>query len=407
MSSLRHAVEKVVANGNCTGCGGCALISSDIRMKLDSEGFLRPSFGSNEVAADGDLASLFQSMCPGLVVSERDDPELLVHPTFGKYVSAWEGWAEDKQVRQAGSSAGVLTALSSWLVESKQTRTVIGSAADSTKPGRTVAVEITSRDEALKSSGSRYAPVCNLPGLRPSQSENALVGKPCEVTAAKQLYDATGIAGDARPILLSFFCAGTPSQNATNELIERLGVQVDQVESLQYRGDGWPGRFRVQTSDAEERSMSYQDSWGKHLGRDLQWRCKLCVDGTGGHADISVGDYWNADENGFPLFEDSDGNSAVIARTYRGHELLMRAVADGIISLRQLDLHSVASVQPLQATRKRTLFGRLVGRRLAGKSVPNYVGYGLLGYAKGNVVDTLRAVLGTFRRTIAQRGPDK
>ncbi|WP_432246050.1 Coenzyme F420 hydrogenase/dehydrogenase, beta subunit C-terminal domain [Arthrobacter sp. G.S.26] len=346
-------------------------------------------------------------MCPGLSVSERPDPTLSHHPTFGKFVSAWEGWATDEVVRRSGSSAGVLTAMSGWLIDTKQTGRVIGSARDQVKPSRTVPVIIMSREEALRSAGSRYAPVSNLPLLQSDAAENAFVGKPCEASAAKQLFDANEVPDESRPVLLSFFCAGTPSQAATEDLVRKLGVEVEQVSTLDYRGDGWPGEFRIGLNDGTNRSMSYHESWGGHLGRNLQWRCKLCVDGTGGHADIAVGDYWHADANGFPVFSDAEGTSAVIARTVRGERLLQEAAAAGVVRLRPLDLAKVAAVQPLQVTRKNTLLGRLIGRRLAGKSVPKYRGYFLFRLGMIDPFNSLKSIAGTYRRTVSRMGPNR
>jgi coenzyme F420 hydrogenase subunit beta len=406
--SFRRAVEKVVKDGNCTGCGGCALLSTNIEMKLDSSGFMRPTFLQEAVSdSDPNLVRLFRRMCPGVSVSERADPTLLHHPTFGKFVSAWEGRATDDLVRKTGSSAGVLTALSTWLIESNQTALVVGSARDQVKPSRTVPVAIMSREEALLSAGSRYAPVSNLQLLKPNAATNAFVGKPCEASAAKQLFDATKVPEESRPVLLSFFCAGTPSQNATEELVRKLGVEVEDVRTLDYRGNGWPGDFRLGLNDGTDRSMSYHESWGGHLGRDLQWRCKLCVDGTGGHADIAVGDYWHADEKGFPIFSDADGTSAVIARTQRGEALLQQAAAAGVLSLGPLDLRKVAAIQPLQVARKNTLLGRLVGRRLGGKSVPRYRGYSLVRLGLTDLRNSIKSTLGTYRRTVRRMGPNR
>jgi coenzyme F420 hydrogenase subunit beta len=36
--------------------------------------------------------------------------------------------------------------------------------------------------------------------------------------------------------------------------------------------------------------MSYADSWGGILSRHVQFRCKICPDGTGGFADVVCAD---------------------------------------------------------------------------------------------------------------------
>jgi coenzyme F420 hydrogenase subunit beta len=401
---LTSAIDRVVKNDNCTGCGACQLISARVTMSMDASGFLRPTVEVGAKALDREghqnELSLFKRTCPGIGVRAPRRQYNEQHPIFGGYVSVWEAWATDDEIRNAGSSGGVLTALASWLVGSGKSSGVVGSRSDSLRPIRTVPIRITSREEAIAAAGSRYAPVCNLPLLRGGDTQStALIGKPCEVSAAHQLFDARQTSERERPILLSFFCAGTPSQVATDSLVTGLGIAPEQVTALRYRGNGWPGSFEVRT-DRVVRDMSYHESWGQHLGRELQWRCKLCVDGTGGHADIAVGDFWTADEKGFPTFEEQDGRSVAIARTRRGHEILLEAARSGVVHIEPLELDKVTPVQPLQAERKRALAGRLIGRALGGKRVPRYTGYNLLSLARKRPVRTLRTAVGTFVRTL-------
>ncbi|NYD68510.1 Coenzyme F420 hydrogenase/dehydrogenase, beta subunit C-terminal domain [Agromyces atrinae] len=398
-TGFERAVEKVVREGNCSGCGGCSMLSNRVEMRL-RDGFMRPQFTHGALESERNAAAAFREVCPGRSMRAPDAGEFESHPTFGRYVSAWRAVAVDDEVRHRGSSAGVLTALSTFIVEQKLAPSVAGAAASAASPTRTVPVTILTRNEALAAAGSRYAPVSV---LRPDLGETtAVVGKPCEISALRRVRERAGQDEAAQPLTLSFFCAGVPSQDATNRLIVLLGADVDDVTDLAYRGDGWPGYFRVNTRDSSER-LSYEESWGAHLGKDLQWRCKVCPDGTGADADVAVGDYWQADERGFPVFENTAGVSVAIARTSRGHALLLRAAAEGAIRLEPIDLEDVARIQPLQVTRKRTLLGRLVGRRVAGRSIPSMKGYRLIRLAKPYAKKNLQAARGTFERSLPRR----
>jgi len=372
-------------------------VSSRISVELDGEGWMRPVVAEGAAGGEArDEARRFRAVCPGVRLDAPAPETSEAHPTFGRFVSAWRGQAVDSETRAAGSSAGVLTALSTYLVETGRARAVRGAAMDSSAPTRTVPVTITTRAEALAASGSRYAPVATLSGLGPEA--DAVVGKPCEISALRRLR-----AGDAeQPIALSFFCAGTPSQRATRSLITQLGVEPDEATSLRYRGNGWPGEFTV-TDGTRTAAVSYDDSWGKHLGRDLQWRCKICPDGTGEDADIAVGDFWKADDKGYPLFDDAAGESVVIARTRRGHELLMAAAEAGVVALGAVTLDEVDRIQPLQRARKRTLAVRLLARTLTFKRVPTYRGYGLTARA----VSFPRLSAKTFAGTLVRSWRDR
>jgi coenzyme F420 hydrogenase subunit beta len=400
--NLDDLVKSVVVNGNCSGCGGCSLISDRISMQLDTAGFLRPRFSPRQSTlpiTDSIECDQFRMSCPGLVVGGPFQKDSAWHPTFGSFISAWSAWAVDEQVRHAGSSGGVLTALNGWLVESGKVKSIRATSGSAAMPSRTVPVEIMSKSDALRAAGSRYAPVSNIEDFDPTGA-NGFVGKPCEVSALRQKLDYNRSDESSDPILLSFFCAGTPSQHATESLISKLGVDLSSVVDVRYRGDGWPGAFRVRGASGIVKSMSYHESWGKHLGRQLQDRCKVCVDGTGQHADIAVGDYWASDKDGFPKFDDADGISVVIARTERGHQLLLEAVSAGVIEIRSASLDDVAEVQPLQVKRRATLFGRLLGRRLAGRTVPRYPGHRLLRIGFRHPMQSSRALVGTFRRSV-------
>lgn len=368
-------------------------------MDLDrSSGYVRPLVTGAADSTTEAEARQFAAVCPGLVVQAPVPESGNEHAVFGRVVSAWEGHAVDPEVRFQGSSGGVLTALSQWLVETKAVPALVGSSASITDPSRTVPVSIMTREEAMAASGSRYAPVANTSAFIPGGTR-AFVGKPCEVTGACALEATTGVDDGGSAVKLSFFCAGTPSQAATEELVTDLGLASGQVEELRYRGRGWPGRFEVRTKSGGSASLSYDESWGKHLGRQLQWRCKICPDGTGAHADVAVGDFWRADARGYPVFDEQDGSSVVIARTRRGHDLLMRAHADGVIELRDVDLDEVARIQPLQVTRRFTLGARLAARVVSGHRVPRYRGYGLTRIGLRHPVMSARQFAGTLVRS--------
>ncbi|WP_032366984.1 Coenzyme F420 hydrogenase/dehydrogenase, beta subunit C-terminal domain [Rhodococcoides fascians] len=395
---LEAEVEKVVRSQNCSGCGGCAQVSAAITMKMDSEGFLRPEFDLTKPTSTEREASEFRKICPGVRVDAPAPQGSIRHPYLGAVVDSWQAWACDPVVRNRGSSGGTLTAISNWIVDSPGGGAVVGAAASPQDPRHTVSLTIMSKDEALRASGSRYAPASNL-SAENALHEDAFVGKPCEISSLSQIVKIRRL--DRSPLRMSFFCAGVPSQHATNRLVSKLGVGNDSpIASLQYRGDGWPGQFRAQDKDGNVGRMSYDDSWGKELGPTMQLRCKICPDGVGESADIVAGDFWSADEDGYPVFAEQEGVSVLIARTVRGREAVLAAAAAGYLHLEPIDLGSVASVQPLQTLRRRTLCGRLLGRLFAGKRIPNYRGFGLLRFSILSPAENLRAAAGTFRRSI-------
>ncbi|MFF1632835.1 Coenzyme F420 hydrogenase/dehydrogenase, beta subunit C-terminal domain [Leifsonia sp. NPDC058248] len=406
--ALDAAIARVVDAGNCSGCGACALLDPGLQMRRNAEGFLRPvrvesSDASAAAATPDDAAARFAAACPGVTVVAARPAGAERHPTMGPVVRAWKAWATDNETRHRGSSGGALTAIAAWLLETGQSARMVGATADPAEPRRTVSVTIMSRDQAVAAAGSRYAPTASAAQPAAVQNGSIFVGKPCEASAVRSLV-ATRPASDAAapgddPIILSFFCAGTPSQHATEALAQSLGVPDDEpLADLWYRGRGWPGRFTAVRRDGTKADASYDESWGSTLGPAVQWRCKICADGIGESADITAADFWRSDERGYPVFAEGAGRSALIARTERGYDIVLRAIEAGVISVTPMDVDDLAAVQPLQTTRRSTLAGRLLGARLAGGAVPRYRGFGLVRLALPRLRESIRTARGTFRR---------
>jgi coenzyme F420 hydrogenase subunit beta len=397
---LDAAIRRVVERNACIGCGLCTQLDTSLRMELDADGFLRPHRSEVTGVVAPDARRQFERSCPGCRVDAARPRGSSRHATMGSSFGVWEAWASDEVVRRRGSSGGALTALHGWLLEQGRA-SAIASASVGREPRRTVPVTILSKEDALAAAGSRYAPVGVLadPALA---SCDAITAKPCEISAIRSLGDGTGRSGgdgDAEgPLLLSFFCAGTPSQLATDELLARLGVGAGApVDDLWYRGRGWPGRFTVRSAGREP-SLSYEESWGEVLGRATNWRCKVCADGVGESADVVAADFWRVDDRGYPVFTEGPGSSALIARTRRGLDAVLAAGAAGAIVLRPISMSALADVQPLQRNRRTALLGRLIGSRLAGVPGPRYRGFRLWSLALRHPRLNLRAARGARSR---------
>lgn len=395
-SPLAQPIRDVVERGACSGCGLCTRLDPAVTMGLDADGYLRPRIEGASGAIPG-AAAIFHASCPGVVVrAPAHPPGATPDALLGSHLGMWRAWANDPELRHAGSSGGTLSALHAWLVESGRAAVVTGAAVDAERPRRTVPVTIQTREQALASAGSRYAPVAGLDNPDVLLPGAAVVGKPCEVAALRQAGQA--LMGDDLPLMLSFFCAGTPSQRATDALLGELGIGSDEpVDELRYRGNGWPGHFTAR-SGSREVHADYDTSWGGTLGPTTQWRCKVCADGVGELADVVAADSWQTDERGYPMFAEGAGVSALIARTERGLEVIREAEAAGVIVLEPLSPAALAAAQPLQTERRRFLSARLLGSRLAGRRPPRYPGFRLARLAVGAPRRAVRVLRGTFRR---------
>ena len=395
--ALDRAIADVVNSGGCSGCGACCAIDPGLRMALAPDGFLRPVRQSEqEIPDDRAAADEFARVCPGRVVTSPRPRGAQRHPHLGSYLESWAVSAADPEQRYRGASGGALTALSAWLTDTGRANKVIG-AGPAQNPRCTVSVTITDRETAMAAAGSRYAPVATLASPGVLDPGTAVVAKPCEASALARLADGRA-SGVERPIILSFFCAGTPSQTATDALVDELVPAGGQtVQALRYRGCGWPGEFTVATESGEH-GMDYRTSWGDRLGPTMQWRCKICPDGVGESADLVACDNWEVDEQGYPVFDEGDGRSGLLVRTERGRELFHAALEAGVLAGEPLEAGRIAAVQPGQTWRRDNLAARLLGARIAGAPIPVFRGFPLLRLALRHPRQSLRSARGSWRR---------
>lgn len=206
------------------------------------------------------------------------------------------------------------------------------------------------------------------------------------------------------PYVISFFCAGVPSRAGAERIVAALDVKPEELVTFRYRGMGWPGRATATLRDGSERSMSYMESWGRILSKHVQHRCKICADGTGAAADIVCADAWEADAEGYPVFDEAPGVSLIVARTETGRKMMEAAEARGHLETRPFDPASLHQIQPGQTKRRQALLARLLALRLAGRPVPRYAGLRLWQAARRNAATTnARNFFGMLRRVATGR----
>jgi coenzyme F420 hydrogenase subunit beta len=368
-------------------------------MEMSGEGYLRPNINST---LDDEELSNFTATCPGVsITQEVHAAKEQMHPIWGAIISSQTGYACDTQLRQQGSSGGVISGLVNYLLNTSKVDFIAQNAVDPNDPLGNEVQQSRTKADILRAAGSRYAPAAPLRRIREmldSGQRFAFVGKPCDVAALRAYARQDERVNKQVPYMLSFMCAGVPSRAGTVAVLKHLGVQSDEVSTFRYRGDGWPGKARAVTHNGDVREMDYATSWGEILNRHLQFRCKICPDGTGEFADIVCADAWYG-KDGYPDFEERAGRSLVLGRTTQGQTLIESAVADGAIAIEKLDIAEIARMQPYQVHRKQVVLGRLMATRLALGQAPAYHGLGLIKASFGSrPIEWLRNAAGTYRR---------
>lgn len=402
--AVSPTVQRVLQGELCSGCGLCAGVSDGaIEMTVTAPGYARPrQVGAIAAQAEAKIAD----GCPGSRIEpwQSDGP---CHEYWGPYRQVMTGHATDAVVRHQASSGGVLTALAVQALDEGMVDAVIHIGADPLRPTQNLTKISRSPREVLEGAGSRYSsssPLEAIDRLLDSGERYLLVAKPCDVSALRRLARHDPRVDRQIPYKLSFFCGGIPSHAGARRIVASMGLDQPAVKNFRYRGFGWPGRAVAVTHDGASADMSYADSWGGHLSKEVQFRCKICPDAVGGVADIAAADAWYGGEMGYPLFDERDGRSLIMTRTDAGEALLAHCSAAGSIAADELALAEVDLMQPSQANRKRLVLARMMACRSLLQPVPDTAG---LQVAKASrrapLRDQLRNYLGTIRRIIQKR----
>lgn len=397
------SLAKVVERGLCTGCGACvsAVARPEFGMEMAGAGYLRPR---TEVLSPQESKAAVQ-VCAGAAL-EGLEGDGTYHPLWGPVAEVLTGHACDAEVRYRGSSGGVLTALAIGLVEAGEVEFVLSTSADPADPIGNTTLPRAERTDILAAAGSRYAPSSPLEKVYQHLDAGrrfAFVGKPCDVAGLNRLAKRDPRIDALIPYRFAFFCAGVPSRTGTLAVLEKLGVTYEDCVRFQYRGNGWPGLAKAERRDGSDESMDYNSSWGHILNRHLQFRCKMCPDGTGEFADVACADAWYG-KDGYPDFAERDGRSLIVVRTEKGRRLIETAIAKGWIAADPLDIAEIEKMQPYQAARKRNLLARSTGLLMAKGYAPRFRRFALVRLALAEAkVGQLRNAFGTFRRALGNR----
>jgi coenzyme F420 hydrogenase subunit beta len=366
-------IDEIVQGGLCIGCGLCESVAGSDRVEFvtTADGRERPL--ARDHLDDGTLRTI-NAVCPGTRVEgahpRRLAPGTGIDPIWGPIATAVRGYATDPVVRHRGSSGGALTALAQFLLASGRVELIVHIAPYRDAPMRSARHLSFDSADVLEGCGSRYGPAAPLRDFLSVLDRGrpfALIGKPCDVGAARNLARVDPRVDRYMRYALTMICGGASELGKSDDVLRRFGVNERDLTLFRYRGHGNPGATRIETRDGRAYELSYDEMWEDESTWRLQSRCKICPDAIGEAADIVVGDTW---PDATPQGEDAGFNS-IIARTTAGTELYEAAVSAGVITVCEpLGARELDDFNPHQVAKKRAVGVRLAALRTLGRPAP-------------------------------------
>ena len=400
------SLSEIVENGLCIGCGLCRSLVGPgaIEMVMTPEGRERPVARH---ALDMSTLTQINAVCPGTRIAgplaAQANNAKLMDAVWGPAERLVLGHADDPAVRFRGSGGGVLTALGQFLLNSGRVKFILHVAASRSAPMRSERRLSFDAASVLESAGSRYgpaAPLVDFSEILDRGEAFALIAKPCDVTAVRNLARLDPRVDELMRYALAFVCGGASDLSKSEQVLQRFGLREDELALFRYRGHGNPGLNRIEAKDGRVFEISYRQLWEDEDKWMIQPRCKICPDAIGQVADIAVSDAWL---NGGPAVEDEPLNG-IIVRTRRGLELFDAAVAAGALTItRETSFAELGELQSHQVRKRRAVWARLKGMAIAGKPVPVVTDLALEDCARQNALaDNLAE--GRGARDRARRG---
>ncbi|MQL52389.1 4Fe-4S dicluster domain-containing protein [Desulfofundulus thermobenzoicus] len=376
--SFEYLEKRVIRRGLCTACGTCAGVCPALAIGwtyVDDEPL-------PELTGECTGCGVCTAVCPG----EEVNIPALEHFVFGRardervpdlglYRDARAAWAVDRGIRAKGAGGGLVTALLIYALEKGIIDCALVAGFQHNQPWRTEPRLAASKDELTAAAQSKYAcvPVNTLLTRAYEQGYRrmAVVGLPCHIHGLRKMQYSgqPGSLVQSLVFMVGLFCASQFYFEGTRHLlVERLGIELDEIAGLSYRGGQWPGHLVVELQDGRRLTLDRHQYMYHHLmpvfKRD---RCEMCVDWSAELADLSVGDYWDPRAGA----KETRGTSSCLVRTPVGEAIMAGAAKDGYVQTISLEASRLAAGVGYELKKHGAAF-RLKQRRRFGWPVPEY-----------------------------------
>ena len=329
----------------CTGCGTCvaACKIQALIMETTADGTYRPRPGTAKCIDCG----LCLQVCPmvtGIMLGDNREKtnkpseiSSLINRNLNYPVACFAGYATGKNIRFKAASGGLVSAITSYLLEHNKVDAVLVVKNDKHSLISPKGCWALTTDDILEAMGSKYIPIPLNEALLniPEKADRlAVVGLPCHLWGIQQ-YETAGLLKEKGMFYrFGLFCGKIPSIYALNLILAKYDIDKTEILDFRYRGEGWPSGLKI-TTKTNTIEIPLNQIWSQLLGSHyfLPHHCFRCQDFFASESDISFGDAWLPKYLG----DNNLGWSACIAGSNAGDQLLKEMCSDSVIHLESVE----------------------------------------------------------------------
>lgn len=358
----------------CYGCGICSgnCPVDAIEMNISEDGMHLPIKDNKKCIKCG----LCNQVCPWQTFDYKEinnfvyNTEKIKDICIGNYIKSYLSYAKDYKIRYNSSSGGLVTSILKFALKEKIIDGAIVVRMRKDNPLIPESFVARTEEDILSAAGSKYAAISLEDGIKEvlkKDGKYAVVGLPCHIQAIRKAELNSKILKDRIILHLGLMCSGTISSKGTKLLVDAFDLESKEIESIYYRGKGWPGGFSVKSKNINEISTIRFKDYFSIVRFHTLLPCLMCQDSLNEFSDISFGDAW------LKIIKDKDniGTSVVISRTEKGESVLTKMKNRGLIKLNELSFEEIIKSQTMAINyKKRNLKLKLFLFKLFDKNSP-------------------------------------
>jgi len=304
--SFGMLMKEIVRTGICTECGTCAAVCPVLEWDY--------IVGQPKLIGKCTGCGICYNQCPRTIT----DPYQLLGEFKAGYVS-------NTNIPEVigGQDGGTVTSLLCYLFDEHLIDAAIVTMRDPNKPWYPVPQVITSKEDAIKSSGSIYSHSQTVEALMNAVRQDfrsiAFVGTPCNIDAVAKMFDSpTGMLKyfmRCHVLKIGLFCMDSFAPEALYPFFEKDGIDLSKVQKMDIN----KGKFHLYYDPQEEPTKSYTI---RQLNKFKSSSCNFCTDLTAENADLSIGSVGSGAKK-----------NTVYARSGLGAEIMEDAAAKGYLKI--------------------------------------------------------------------------